>query len=60
MRDALADGGLLAFIKAPNGQMELLVDRESWRQNLLAFLALKTCPMTSQIQDHIPAVSRSF
>jgi len=44
MRDALADGGLLAFIKAPNGQMELLVDRESWRRESFGVPGIENVP----------------
>jgi hypothetical protein len=32
MRDAIADGKLPVFKKAPNGQVERLVEREAWRQ----------------------------
>jgi hypothetical protein len=44
MRDALADGTLLAFIKAPNDQMEQPVDRESWRQQAFGVAGIESVP----------------
>ena len=44
MRDALADGKLLAFIKVGNGQMEQLVDRESWRPEAFGFPVIESVP----------------
>jgi hypothetical protein len=32
MRNAIADGELHTFIKAPNGQIERLIEREDWRK----------------------------
>ena len=44
MRAALVDGKLLAFIKVGNGQMEQLVDRESWRPEAFGFPDIKSVP----------------
>ena len=44
MRAALADGKLLAFIKTGNGQMEQLVDRESWRPEAFGFPVIESVP----------------
>ena len=44
MRGALADGDLPAFIKTKSGQMEQLVDRESWRQPAFGTPSLDSVP----------------
>ena len=60
MRSAIADGHLRPFMRVQNTQIEQMVDREGFLENLLAFLASKTCHTASLVRDQIPTVSRSF
>ena len=44
MRDALADGDLLAFIKTRSDQVEQLEDRESWRKESFGVPGIESIP----------------
>ena len=44
MRDAIADGHLPPFVKASNGQMEQIVDRESFRRGAFGVPGIENVP----------------
>ena len=44
MRDAIADGRLRPFCKTQSGQMEQLVDRESWRKESFGVPGIESIP----------------